>query len=923
MKEKSQPVEKSDQFVPVGILHSLSGAMSISETSLQDAELMAIAEINATGGVLGKQIQPIIADGASNPKIFAREAEKLITEAQVAAIFGGWTSASRKAVLPVVEKFNNSFWYPSQYEGLEASPHIFYTGSCPNQQIEPAVSWLLNNVGTKFYLLGSDHVYPRTANKIVKAQLRRFGGSCVGEEYAALGANDFQEAIAQIQLAQPDVVFSTLNGDSNLAFYQQYQEAGISATEIPIMSVSISEEELQRLGTNVATGHYAAWSYFQSIDTPKNQEFVTNFHKKYGQQRVISDPIEAAYTAVYLWKEAVELAESFATAKVRQAAINLNFTAPVGQVTIEANNHLWKPLRIGKILPNRQFAIVWDSEMAIAPEPWLGVERIQAPTVPIIVDLLQEVSNGIEYSCQLEAKSRDLEALMAELIASNKQLRQTQQQLLAAESKNRELQQREKLLQHRLSSQIRDSLELETILNIAVHEVHDLLKIDCCLFVWCENSARTPKFQATQMICDRSKPESCTESSSIEIVQLLGSQILQQNWVAIDNLENHLYLEENSRLQVKNSNVKGLLAAPVHTRSGASGIVVCTHNQTRVWTNQEIEMLISVVEQLAIAIDQAKLYEESCTSAALAQAHAEQLQITLEDLKQTQAQLVQTEKMSTLGELVAGVAHEISNPVSFICGNLNYAKEYTQDLIDLVQLYRKHYPEAKPEIQDFIDQIEFNFLLEDLPKTLSSMEVGSSRIHKLVTSLRNFSRRGQEKMQPSNLHEGIETTLLILSNRLKSQGSRPGIEIKKEYGTLPEVECYPSEINQVFMNLLGNAIDALEERENCQNEQIFQPQILIRTEVVNSEKIQIQIGDNGSGISCERIPQLFEPFFTTKPMGKGTGLGLSISQRIIVEKHHGKIECCSQPGAGTSFIIELPICQEQVQQENQYREAIA
>ncbi|MBZ8182581.1 urea ABC transporter substrate-binding protein [Oscillatoria salina] len=923
MREKSQPVVESDKVVYVGILHSQSGAMSTSEASLQDAELMAIAEINATGGVLGKQIVPIVADGASKAKIFASEAKKLIESAQVATIFGGWTSASRKAVLPVVEQLNNLLWYPSQYEGLEASPNIFYTGSCPNQQIEPAVNWLLNNVGTKFYLLGSDHVYPRTANKIVKAQLKRFGGSCVGEEYAEIGANDFQEAIAQIKLAQPDVVFSSLNGESNLAFYQQYQEAGITAAEIPIMSVSISEEELQRLGANVPEGHYAAWSYFQTINTPKNQEFVANFQKKYGQQRAISDPIEAAYTAVYLWKQAVELAGSFATAKVRQAAIGLNLVAPVGKVTIEGNNHLWKPLRIGKIQQNGQFTLVWDSNRAIAPEPWLGIERLQAPTVPVIVDLLKEVSNGIEYSCQLEEKSRALEGLMAELIASNQQLRQTQQQLLAAEARNRELQQREKLLQHRLSSQIRDSLESDTIVNIAVNEIHDLLNIDCCLFLWYIRSAVPAYFQATQTVCDRTKPESCNESNSIEVVEVLGNRILETSWLAIDDLENSPNLDEISRLRLKNVRVKGLLAAPVHTRSGASGIVVCTHNQVRVWTDQEIEMLISVVEQLAIAIDQAKLYEESCTSAALAQAHAKQLQTTLEDLKQTQAQLVQTEKMSTLGQLVAGVAHEINNPVSFICGNLNYAKGYTQDLLDLVKLYQQHYPQPKPEIKDFIAQIELDFLLEDLPKTLSSMEIGSSRIHKLVTSLRNFSRRGQAKMQPFNLHEGIETTLLILSNRLKAQGSHPGIKIIKEYGELPPVDCYPSEINQVFMNLLGNAIDALEEKENLEDNQIFQPQIWIRTEVINGEKVQIHIGDNGPGISSERISQMFEPFFTTKPIGKGTGLGLSISHQIIVEKHQGKIECFSQPGEGTEFIIELPISQIHSNKESQCREAIA
>ncbi|HEY9650763.1 MAG TPA: ATP-binding protein, partial [Coleofasciculaceae cyanobacterium] len=312
--------------------------------------------------------------------------------------------------------------------------------------------------------------------------------------------------------------------------------------------------------------------------------------------------------------------------------------------------------------------------------------------------------------------------------------------------------------------------------------------------------------------------------------------------------------------------------------------------------------------QLAIAIDQAELYAQTRTAADLATAQAEQLKQALHDLQSYQAQLVQTEKMSTLGTLIAGVAHEINNPTSFIYGNLHYANEYIKDLIELVHLYQKHYPDPNPEIRSHSEAIELDFLIEDLPKILGSMETGAERIRHLVLSLRNFSRRDQSHMQPVNLHDGIESTLLILQNRLKANGDFPGIEVIKEYGELPPVECYPSQLNQVFMNLLGNAIDALDELRANSHLDII-PTIWISTEVSSSNQVTIQISDNGPGITEEAQLQLFDPFFTTKPVGKGTGLGLSISYQIVVEKHKGSLQCKSMLGKGTQFSIEIPIRQ--------------
>jgi urea transport system substrate-binding protein len=356
----------------VGILHSLSGTMAISEVSLRDAEMMAIDEINAAGGVLGKQIKPIIEDGASDWPTFAEKARKLLQQDKVATIFGGWTSASRKAMLPVVEQNNGLLWYPVQYEGMEQSPNIFYTGATTNQQIVPAVDWMLENVGKNIFLIGSDYVFPRTANKIVNAQLEAKGGKVVSEEYTPLGHTDYNTIINKIKSAKPDVIFNTLNGDSNVAFFKQLQDAGITAKDIPVVSVSVAEEEIRGIGANVLEGHYAAWNYYQTTDTPENKTFVENYKAKYGEDRVTGDPIEAAYIAVYLWAEAVEKAGSFDVEKVKEAADGIEFKAPEGVVKIDGETqHIYKTVRIGEVQADGQFKEVWNSGEQVKPDPYL------------------------------------------------------------------------------------------------------------------------------------------------------------------------------------------------------------------------------------------------------------------------------------------------------------------------------------------------------------------------------------------------------------------------------------------------------------------------------------------------------------------------------------------------------------------------
>lgn len=370
-KEKDSAA--SADTVKVGILHSLSGTMAISETSVRDAELLAVKEINAAGGVLGKQIEVVQEDGASEPQIFAEKARKLIQNDKVATIFGCWTSASRKAVKPVVEETGALLWYPVQYEGMEMSPNIMYMGAAPNQQAVPAVDYCVANFGKNVFLVGSDYVFPRTANKIIKAQLAYLEGNCVGEEYTPMGHTDYATIVSKIAAAKPDCVINTLNGDSNVAFFKQLTDAGLTSENCPVMSFSIAEEEVGGVGIDNLKGHYVAWNYYQTTATPENEKFVSDYKAGYGDKRVTDDPIEAGYIGVYMWAKSAEKAGSFDVDKVREAAKGMEFDAPEGTVTLDGDNqHLYKIVRIGKINESGLIDEVSSTESPVKPDPYLS-----------------------------------------------------------------------------------------------------------------------------------------------------------------------------------------------------------------------------------------------------------------------------------------------------------------------------------------------------------------------------------------------------------------------------------------------------------------------------------------------------------------------------------------------------------------------
>ena len=376
--------------IKLGVLHSLSSFMAISETSCKDASVLAMEEINAKGGVLGRKLEPIVVDGGSDWPLFAEKAKELLLKHKVAATFGCWTSSSRKSVLPVFEENNGLLFYPVQYEGEEQSKNVFYTAASPNQQLVPAAQYMLDQGATKFVLLGTDYVFPRTANKVLKAFLKSKGipDANVIEEYTNFGHKDYQTIVAKIkELAKGGgtCVLSTINGDSNVPFYKEFANQGLTSSDCPIMAFSVAEDELRAMEVPPLVGHLAAWNYFMSIDTPENKTFIKAFQTRYGKERVTDDPIEAAYYGVYVWAKAAELAKSIEVDKVREKVYGLEFDAPGGKKSMHpTNQHTMKPVYIGEILKTGQFKVVWKSKGLVEPDSYSKILPREAGWTPAI-----------------------------------------------------------------------------------------------------------------------------------------------------------------------------------------------------------------------------------------------------------------------------------------------------------------------------------------------------------------------------------------------------------------------------------------------------------------------------------------------------------------------------------------------------------
>lgn len=356
--------------IKIGILHSLTGSLALSEKPMVDAELMAVDQVNASGGLLGRKIVALVVDGKSDEKIFEQEARRLIQEENVAMIIGGWTSASRKAMKPVVEAHNNLLIYPVTYEGLEESPNILYTGATQNQQIVPCALWSFYNLGKRFFLVGSDEIYSHLMHEIVQGTLSSIDAKIVGKEYVPLNSTAMEAVIKKIVESKPEVIINTIQGESNLAFFKALRAHGIIPEKIPVMSVgSVSETEFAQIGTSAMAGDYVTASYFQTIDRDQNERFIWQFKKKYGEDRVISEAMQTGYTSILLWAQAVQMAGSVRMQELKKHLYNRVLNAPEGIIyTDNSILNTWKMIYIGKLRSDGQFSIVWDSKKTVQPQ---------------------------------------------------------------------------------------------------------------------------------------------------------------------------------------------------------------------------------------------------------------------------------------------------------------------------------------------------------------------------------------------------------------------------------------------------------------------------------------------------------------------------------------------------------------------------
>ena len=463
-----------------------------------------------------------------------------------------------------------------------------------------------------------------------------------------------------------------------------------------------------------------------------------------------------------------------------------------------------------------------------------------------------------------------------------------------AETRIHSLLHQTQLLNH-ISSEIRESLDLNIILQNLVNAISSELSTDICLFAW----HRELKSSAILEVVTEQKATHLPSWLGVypsDTFPNLSKHILDNQIYQVNSLDS--LAESTFKTFLKNMGIAAYLCLPIHTLSGKIGsLQIGRISQSKAWEKEELELLRGIGNQVAIAIYQAQLYKES-------QAKTKKLKRSYQELKDAQLQLIQAEKMSSLGQLVAGIAHEINNPVNFVYGNLSIALDYADSLTRLIQLYRDSEPEPSQTIADFIHETDIEYILNDFPKLLKSMEKGAIRIRDIVRSLRTFSRLDQADCKATDIHSNIEDTLIILQNRLNGRAGNPAVEVIRNYGALPPVECYASLLNQVFMNLLVNAIDAIEEsQEEAQTERAGC--ITITTKPVSDSKVSISIQDNGTGMSPETQARIFNPFFTTKPIGLGTGMGLSISYQIVTGNHQGKFSCHSTPGEGTEFVVEL------------------
>ncbi|WP_415718352.1 transporter substrate-binding protein [Maridesulfovibrio sp.] len=915
--------------IPIGFLHSLKGPLSNTERMLVDAALLAVDEINERGGLLGKQVLPYVGEELAPDSDFGKEAKKLLREKKVLSLFGCRTSTSRKQVKPVVEQEGSLLWYPGQYEGLEQSPNIIYTGSCMNQQIVPMIRWALSTGKKRIALIGSDHVFPRTANKLISSMLTETDATIVYESYHPLECQDFAPVFDALSETTPDLIINSINGYGNIPFFEQLQLFPNLAQPDLICSLSCSETLFSML-TYHPKGQLACWGYFQSIDNPANKQFLAKL-KGIGCE-IASDPLATAYSQVMLWASIVNRIGSCDPADILRNIPGSTVDSPLGSLEIQPNHHVLRTGYLGRSNEFGQFDILWQTEEPIMPLPWLGVESSELPFKELIIQVLSQVPEDFTMRANLEAEIVSRKKLAAELAESEQRFKEIAKASPVG------------LIITDLSGNVqyansRATEMCNTTLDWMIKNgwTHFLRMKDKLLIFqkWFNSKALT-----NDRLEFRIQRQDSTDLWVLaQIVEMDNTNDKMSGYII--SLTD-ITPTKDAELEYKRLSAVIDQAAEAITITDTSGTITYVNPAFEVLSGYSSEEVIGqkpsmirsdeheekFYEEIWGAISRGQVWKGRMVSinkagnrftqdAIIAPVRDEHGLIVnfvsvARDISQQlviEAQLRQAQKLESIGELAAGIAHEINTPTQYVATNVKFLEDSFPEIIENLNILNsirnietknKSWEEIDSLISNMMDEEELKFLAEDIPNAIKESTEGLRRIAEIVKSVKQLAYPGETQKSYHDLNEIIYDAVTVSTNEWKYV-AEVEMDLDEE---LPPLFCLKGEMGQVILNLIVNSAHAIEQSNS--HAESGKGLILIKSYVEN-DAILLEIKDTGCGMPKNIIKKAFDPFFTTKKIGKGTGQGLAIAYNVIVNIHGGNIVLESEEGVGTTIIITLPI----------------